>query len=103
MKGHFPHWDFPELLICYRAHFYVLETVEIVCVAISFGSNYKMTGLLCLLACARFEGNLIMSLHFIVGFLQVAMQKKEKYEKNTKKFEQAQVSEGWYPKQHYLL
>jgi len=33
-------------LICYRTCFFVLETVEIVCVAISFGSNHKMTGLL---------------------------------------------------------
>jgi len=34
-KGHFPLWDFPGLLICYRAHFSVPETVETICVAVS--------------------------------------------------------------------
>ena len=41
-KGHFPLMG---LLIRYRAHFAVLETVEAICVAISLRSNHKMTGL----------------------------------------------------------
>ena len=45
-KGHFPLWDFPGLLICYRAHFSVPEAVETICVAISLRSNDKMTGLI---------------------------------------------------------
>ena len=44
-KVTFPLWYFPGLLICYRAHFSVLETVETICVAISLRSNHKMTGL----------------------------------------------------------
>ena len=45
-KVTFPLWDFPGLLICYRAHFSMLETVETICVVISLRSNHKMTGLL---------------------------------------------------------
>ena len=45
LKVIFPQWDFPELLICYRANFFVLEIVEIVCFAISITSNHKMIGL----------------------------------------------------------
>ena len=44
-KVTFPLRDFPGLLICYRAHFSVLETVETICVAISYRLNHKMTGL----------------------------------------------------------
>ena len=48
-KVTFPLWDFLGLLICYRAHFSVLETVETICVAISLRLTpffHKMTGLL---------------------------------------------------------
>ena len=41
----FPPWDSLGLLVCYRVHFSVLETVGIVCVAICLRSNHKMTGL----------------------------------------------------------
>ena len=34
------------LLVCYRAHFSLLETSKIVCVAICLRSNHKMTGLI---------------------------------------------------------
>ena len=42
----FPPWDSSRLLVCYRAHFSVPETVESICVAICLRSNHKMTGLL---------------------------------------------------------
>ena len=48
-KGYFPQWDFPGLLICYRAHFSVPETVETICIAISLRLTpffHKMIGLL---------------------------------------------------------
>ena len=42
---HFPPWDSSRLLVCYRACFFVPETVESICVAICLRSNHKMTGL----------------------------------------------------------
>ena len=42
----FPPRDSLGLLVCYRAHFSVLETVENVCFAICLRSNNKMTGLI---------------------------------------------------------
>ena len=47
-KVTFSLWDFPGLLICYRAHFSVPETVETSCVTISLRLTpffHKMTGL----------------------------------------------------------
>ena len=47
-KVTFPLRDSLGLLICYRVHFSVLETVEIICVAISLRLIpffHKMTGL----------------------------------------------------------
>ena len=40
-----PPRDSLGLLVCYRGHFSVLETVDRVCVAICLRSNHKMTGL----------------------------------------------------------
>ena len=43
----FPPRDSLGLLVCYRAHLSLLETVEHICVAIYLRSINKMTGLKC--------------------------------------------------------
>ncbi len=53
----FPPWDSLGLLVCYRVHFSVLETVGIVCVAICLRSNHKMTGLFTFRVLKRLNNN----------------------------------------------